>query len=223
MRRFTAEEDQTIIRTPAGRRPWTVDDEQELRGRIGYEPVHKIARALGRTPEAVRIRAVRLGLSQKWRGKYSARGVGRIFAVDSKTVNLWIAQGLMAGRKSRVRAGASRRWCVQHEAIEAFIAAHPTQYERRRIADPYWRRLADKAATDLVPVLVAARIVGCCEETIKRRIRRGMWPGERVRCGGGFAWMVRRSDLAAFAYLHPPVNLRYAKGHCGALGKAVTA
>lgn len=201
---------------------WTADEDQELRGRVGYESVPSIAKALKRTVNAVAVRVKRLGLTRQWRGQYCASGVGRIFAVDSKTVNLWIARGLMVGEQSQVNAGASRRWCIQHEAVASFIAAHPTQYERRRIVEPYWRELADRAhaRADLVSVLVASRIVGCADETIKRHIRLGRLRGERVRAGGGWAWMVRRSDLATFRYLHPPVRLEYARGRCGAIRKA---
>lgn len=197
---------------------WTADEDQELRGRVGYEPLAAIARSMKRTVHAVAVRVKRLGLTRAWRGQYNATAVGQLFGVDSKTVRLWIDSGLLAGKKSRVGAGRSFRWQIPHEAVESFIAAHPTQYERRRITDPYWRELADRAhaRADLVSVLVAARIVGCCDETIKRRIRRGLWHGEKVRVGGGFGWMVRRSDLAGFAYLHPPGV--HVKGRRGALG-----
>lgn len=202
------------------RRPWTVEQDQELRGLLGWQSLRAISRTLGRSETAIKIRAKRLGYSWHWKGAYTARGVGVIFAVDAKTVSIWIRDGLIEARKTG--RGRTHRWRIEHEAIEAFIRDGVPYYERRRITEPYWRNLADQAwqAFGLVSLTVAARRLGVCDETLKRRIRRGEWQAEQVVCGGGFAYMVRASDLERFQYLKEPVPMIYAKGHRGAIRKA---
>lgn len=204
------------------RRPWTEEQDQELRGMWGWQSPAVVARRVGRTVNAVQVRAQRLGLTDAWKGAYSSRGAGLIFAVDAKTVLIWMGHGWLKGRPSETGAGKHRRWRIEHEAIELFIRDYPMYYERRRITDSYWRELADKAAAkfNLVPLRLAAKKLGVCDETLKRRIRAGEWPAERVVCGGGWAYMVRREDLERFEYWHQPVPMVYAKGHSGAVRKA---
>lgn len=206
------------------RRPWTAQAEQELRGLWGWHAPPVVAQKLGRSLNSVNVKAKRLGLSCRWKGAYNARAVGRVFAVDSKTVGIWIRYGWLAAKQSKVGAGKNRRWRIEHEAIERFIRDYPMYYERRRITEPYWRDLADKAwaVFDLVPIHVAAKKLGVCDETLKRRIRRGEWQAEKYVVGGGYTWMVRTSDLARFEYIREPVEMVYAKGHMGAIRKAVT-
>ena len=203
------------------RRPWTDAAEQELRGLVGWQTEQEIARRLGRSVNAIRVKMKRLGLTREWKGAYTARDVGRIFRVDSASVRIWIDRGYLGGARSTVSCGSSRKWRIEHEEIEAFIRDHPEHYERRRITEPFWRRLADQSASsEWVSAKIAAVILGCCDETIKRRIRRGLWTARKVPCGGGFQWMVRRADLAGFRYWHPPVRLIYERGHRGAVRKA---
>ena len=203
------------------RRPWTEAEEQELRGLVGWHTEHQIAKLLRRSVDAIHVKTTRLGLSREWKGAYTARAVGSIFRVDTKTVTIWMERGYLRGARSTVSCGISRKWRIEHEAIEAFIRDHPEHYERRRITEPFWRRLADQAASsEWVSAKIAAVILGCCDETIKRRIRRGLWPAVQVPCGGGFQWMVRRADLASFGYWKPPIRMIYERGHSGAVGKA---
>lgn len=203
------------------RRPWTAAADAELRGLAGWHTEREIARKLGRSTTAILIRMKRLGLTREWKGAYTARGTGQIFGVDAKTVVIWIERGYLCGARSQVRCGTTRKWRIEHEAIEDFIRDYAVHYERRRITEPFWRRLADQAASsEWVSAKIAAVILGCCDETIKRRIRRGLWPAVQVPCGGGFQWMVRRADLASFGYWKPPIRMIYERGHSGAVGKA---
>jgi hypothetical protein len=209
------------------KRPWTEADEQELRGLVGWHAEDVIARKMGRSVNAIHVRINRLGLSRQFKGAYTAREVGRIFQVDAKTVShIWIRHGWLQGKRSTIKCGGRRKWWIEHEAIEAFMRAHPHQYERRRIIEPYWRKIADAAWSEsgLIALPVAAKKLRVCDETIKRRIRSGEWSAVRIPCGGGFQWFVKAEDLDRFRYWKAPVEgLIYQKGHAGAIGKRVVA
>lgn len=202
-------------------RRWTPADDAELRGRLGWDSPRTIARVLHRTVEAVHIRAVRLGLSQhpRW---LTARAVGDLFRVDAKTVRIWIDKDWLRAEQSEIRAGGhARKWRIEGDAIRDFIAQYPSYYERRRITDPYWRKLADEAAVQMaawVTVPQAARQLQVGKKTIARHIARGWLPAEQQAWSGGYRWLIPRSALASFERRRPRIEgLRYVKGRGGAL------
>ena len=189
---------------PNAGRPWSEADDAELRGRVGWQEPSQIAQELGRSAPAVITRLKRLGLRRDWKGRYSAHQVGAIFNYDEKSVRRWLKAGDLRGR--RLRSGASGyawRWEIQHEDIVRFIQRHPARYERRRITEPYWRKLADQAASDVLLTAQAARLLGVNRKTIVRHLQRGWLAAERIRFAGGWAWQIRRADLATFAPRRP--------------------
>lgn len=199
-------------------RPWTKKQEERLRGMWGWHDPSVVATKMRRTLNAVVLKAHRIGLSREWKGRYTSGGVGKIFGVDAKIVtHVWMAQGWLDGKQSKTRAAVSWRWEITHEAIEAFIREHPLRYDRCRIKDDYWRKLADDAArhVDTVSVVQAAAILHVGTKTIKRHLQRGWLPGEQVYWAGGWAWRIRREALAGFVLRHEPGL--HAKGRRGAL------
>lgn len=184
-------------------KPWTEAEDDELRGRIGYDPPAAIARDLHRTKYAVIVRSKRLGLSRKPRGmRYTARAVGEIFGTDGKMVtHVWIRNGWLTGQRSTMGAGRSRRWAIGYDDIEAFIRQHPDRYERRRITHPWWRRVADEVAAERTPtvgVVQAAHLLNVAEETVRRHCRRGWLDAKQIYWAGGSMWVIARAELANF-------------------------
>lgn len=198
---------------------WTETQVQELRGRWGWDPPSVVARAVGRSVVACKVKAKRLGIPAHGRyAIYSASQVGVIFSVDVKTVVGWIQKGWLVGRQHETGAGPNKRWHIHYDAIEAFIREHPAQYGRQRLAPgTWWRELADRTWRDRETVSIeqAARILGVRPSTLARHCQRGWLPAEREPWSGGFAWRIPRAALAGFTYRHPPGL--YGKGRRGAI------
>lgn len=170
--------------------PWSEADDELLATWWGLLPDATVARKLGRTPGACKIRATRqLGLARKDQF-YTVRAVARLFGVDDHRVRAWIDEGLLQAVRSTVRSGdGNLAWRIEHEWIEAFLREWPWRYDRRRIeAGTYWRNLADRvaAADPFVDVREAARILGVCVETVRRWVREGELEAERTPGAGGY-------------------------------------
>lgn len=134
----------------AYQRPWTRAEEQYLREHIGREPIADIARALDRTPTAVMLhrKRARIATQRESTGGMNASEVARILGVDVHAVtHELIAWGLLAARRVPfIRSGGhATMWLIEREALVDMLLDHPWQYDRTRIRDPFFRRVADQA------------------------------------------------------------------------------
>lgn len=120
---------------------WTREEEEYLTDHWGVQSDEWIRRKLGRSQEALRIRASRMGLCRH-DALLTCRDVGRIMGVDSKTAKTWGDRGLLTMRKSMaVRSGVHRCWHITDVDLERFVTEHPEAYDIRRIDRVGYRRL----------------------------------------------------------------------------------
>ncbi len=198
-----------IYKTPGHN--WSEGDDELLADSWGRISDKAVARRLGRTVDACKIRATRhLGLSRTM-NLYTAREVGRIFGVDSKAIIRWAEQGYLKARRSSVGAGKTRRWDVDDASIERLIQRHPWFYDRKRIDRfdyTHWRNLAEEAwrREPYLTAREAAARLGLNVETVRRHCRRG-WVKKayRVHWLGNDAgtWLIAESSIKSFEYKRP--------------------
>ena len=124
---------------------WTQDDIEILTERFGLITDTWLARVLGRTQKAIRVKARKLKL-YRTANFYTATDVARIFGLNHSHIVRWIGAGLLSARKINKGAGKGCPWVITQEAVEAFIQQYPRKYDHRRIdwvTNRYWRDLAN--------------------------------------------------------------------------------
>lgn len=194
--------DRPLAPAPQAKRRWTAADDDLIREQYGTGPTWRLARQLGRSEVAVRVRAKRLGINAAV-NVWSARQLADLFGVDSHVPERWRAAGLLTGRRS-IGAGPHRRWAFDGLAVERFIQDHPAAYNRRRIQPGYWRDLAEQTwqADPLLTVPEVAALHGVSPTVITAHIRRGRLAAERGH-GANQPWYVRRSAALTWTPLRP--------------------
>lgn len=186
--------------------PWTEEDDEYLADHWGNISDKAVARHLGRTVNACKIRATRQLHLSRCMQFLTSRAVAEIFSIDSHAVIEWIEKGWLQASRGPFRIGRHRVWRIQERDLERFIQRYPQHYDRTRIErGTYWRNLADKAwAKD--PWLTAeeaAAWVGVCTDTILRHCNRGWLAGEKVAGPANQGcWRIRQSELANFRRRH---------------------
>lgn len=94
------------------------------------------AHGFRRSPAAIMCRCRRLGLSRRYRGSLSATAAAEILGVDSKTVTLWILEGLIpAGRrgtKRLVQQGGDAH-AIQPADLRRFVVDHLARIDIRKV------------------------------------------------------------------------------------------
>ena len=114
---------------------WSPKDVEYLSANYHRTAVTKIARHLGRTRVAVRLKAKRL-LVRKHGEHYTVRSLCLALGEDHHKVDAWIDRGLLpAGRRHTERENDS--YLILEKDVRRFIIAHPTEINVRRV-DGVW-------------------------------------------------------------------------------------
>ena len=120
-------------------RPWSRKDEEYLEAHLHRTALRTIARRLGRSPTAVKLKAKRLGLRKHGEG-YTAYSLAQALGVDPH----WVLERIRAGklrashrRTERTEAQHGDSWLITEEAVVAFIKRNPYDLDLRK-ADPLW-------------------------------------------------------------------------------------
>lgn len=177
-------------------RSWTADDDDYIREWYGLRPDSQIARRLGRSINAVRIRAYLLR-RRKADFRWTARQVAEFFGIDEhKLIREWVRPGLIAARRDGLC------WVIDDASLERFVRRFPWHYDPRRIDpdDPLGAIAHRVHAADpwLTPAQVA-RLKGVSSDWVCRACRAGELPAERTKGTGGHSvWKIRRSDALAW-------------------------
>lgn len=117
---------------------WTEEDEAYLERNLHRKSLGDIARYLGRTKTAVRLKAKRLGVNKTQEG-YTMRGLLMGLGMTSHhRVHYWIEKGwIKATRRQSERSENVDIWLFTDGAIRDFIKNHPQEVDPRR-ADWLW-------------------------------------------------------------------------------------
>ena len=93
------------------RRPWTMEEEQELFARAGYEPVKAIAEKLKRSEQSVRFRLKGRAISARVTDGWSLRRIQQTLHVSHRRLQRLIGTGLLRVRDPRVSAISLAQFC----------------------------------------------------------------------------------------------------------------
>lgn len=119
--------------------PWSEGDARYLEANLYRSSVADIARHLGRTQTAVRLKAKRLGLSKSGEG-YTQRQLALGLGCDDHKVRRWVDAGWLRGSRrqtERCDAQGGDMWYFSDAAVRAFVRDHPNEVDPRR-ADWVW-------------------------------------------------------------------------------------
>jgi hypothetical protein len=120
-------------------RPWSVEDEADLEANFHHVSVKTLARTLGRSSTAVKLKAKRLGL-RKYDEGYTALSLAEALGVDPHWVLARIRSGkLRASRRHTERTAeqGGDSWLITDEAVVKFIRDHPYDIDLRKV-DSLW-------------------------------------------------------------------------------------
>ena len=165
------------IRHRGHRHAWTEADDRLLRERIGSMPHEDLAKKIGTNVAGLLLRSKRLGISRREARKVNADhlnayDVARILGVDQKAVtHQWIRWGMLKAERhqwlrahgtSRAGSGDTMQWTIRRQDVVEFLIDYPWQYDRERITDTFFRRVADEAWSrdPLYTTTEAAKILG---------------------------------------------------------------
>ncbi len=123
---------------PVTAAPWTPADVAFLETHVGSRSVAWIARKLGRTGNAVALKARQLAISLRdARDWYTADGVALAMGVDVHTVTRWIRLGYLQAGVTERRDGRPVLFSITPAAIRKFLQSHPTAYRLAKV-DQVW-------------------------------------------------------------------------------------
>lgn len=124
--------------------PWTAEEDAAVAAGIDVgKPLSSVRAAVnragaGRSVSAVAKRVHVLGLmwNRDW---WTASDVAKMFGVDQTVVARWIGQNLLAAERATgpsqigVTETAMKYWKIGQKAVVAFMAAHPEQWDHRKM------------------------------------------------------------------------------------------
>jgi hypothetical protein len=117
--------------------PWTREQIWLLEEHVYTWSWRRLAKALGRTVVAVKLKAKRLGLGKmSYREGWTQRHVARLLGVDDHKVARWVAQGWLDRRRrgtDRTPQQGGDAWLFAPDALRRFIVAHPAEIDLRRV------------------------------------------------------------------------------------------
>lgn len=120
-----------------GHARWNPQDDDVLREMIGKYKPNTIARKLHRSITAVRIRAIRLGLSYRNRdGWYTKKEACEILGVNHKRCQSWIDNGILKARcdgERQPQQNSLAMWHIDEQDLVAFIKKYPQELNGRNV------------------------------------------------------------------------------------------
>jgi len=99
------------------RRPWTREEDQELFGRAGYEPVKAIAKRLKRSEHSVRFRLKGRAISARVTDGWSLRRIQQTLHISHRRLQRLIGSGLLRVRDPRVSEISLAEFRLRHGGV----------------------------------------------------------------------------------------------------------
>lgn len=117
---------------------WSEEELEYLEKNVNRQSIKTIARALGRSVNAVKVKSARLHYKLRYRdGWYTKKEVAEICGVDHKKVQTWIERGDLKAtwhtpdRKPTKRGLAM--WHIEEKDLALFIKSHCQEMQGRNI------------------------------------------------------------------------------------------
>ena len=114
---------------------WTDEELDYLEHAHGRVGTAQIARHLGRTQTAVKLKMKRLGLRKSGEG-YTMRGLCAGLGCDHHKALKWIENGWLRGARrhsERLDVQGGDMWYFSDAAIRDLVRNHPTEVDQRRV------------------------------------------------------------------------------------------
>ena len=115
---------------------WSKEELDYIREVWGEKTIPEIARKLGRSIDAVKVKAFRMGFTgQKWYGEMmSARKVGELLGVDGHTVcDYWIPKCGLKGKPKRLGVSKETTTIIMFEDLLEWLETHQDLWDSRRV------------------------------------------------------------------------------------------
>jgi hypothetical protein len=219
--------DQVVVASEAEfgrvRRFWSEEEEQFLRENLARLTIEELAAALGRTPEAIKIRLIKLRVPAKSKtpGYLTGLQAAKALGMDVKSIILLRRYGQMPvdqlpGQRHIMRISQLRlyMWAINPDHWMYFKVARMRDLHLKRLV-----QLAQAKWPDAWWTLgQAERALGLQRGVLNSKLHRGRLRHELVRWGN---WWIRRSVALALVikpckYLRDGVNY-YTPRHDAAL------
>lgn len=139
VRKWAAEMGLARVKEPR----WSADDLAFLKDSLGVLTVKQIAKRLGRTETAVKVKAKRLHISVRLSDGYTLRGLCEGLGVDHHKVERWVDRGWLRGRRigtDRTKTQLGDIWQFTDRNIYELVRDHPGEIDPRRVE---WLWLVD--------------------------------------------------------------------------------
>ncbi len=120
-------------------RPWPIEEVSYLEGNFHHVSVKRLARKLGRSPTAVKLKAKRLGL-RKYDEGYTARSLAEALGVDPHWVLARIRSGKLRAHQrhtERTPDQGGDSWLITDDAVLDLLREHPYDIDLRKV-DSLW-------------------------------------------------------------------------------------
>ncbi len=138
-----------LTRPPAERRQWTAQEVDFLLEHAGSRLTAWIARELHRGETSVVMKLKHMRISQRFREGYTLRELELCFGVDHHSIDRWIREGKLIGRRRGTRRagpggrilaggqGPADAWFFTDEDLLRFARDHPTVFRLDKV-DQTW-------------------------------------------------------------------------------------
>jgi hypothetical protein len=120
--------------------PWTEEEVQYLEGFLHKVSLGDIAKHLGRTKTAVRLKAKRLGINKCYQEGYTMHGLCLGLGCNHHQAKRWLESGWLKGTRrktERVEPQGGDVWLFTDPAIREFVRRHPEEIDLRRV-EKHW-------------------------------------------------------------------------------------
>ncbi|MCP4427421.1 MAG: helix-turn-helix domain-containing protein [Chloroflexi bacterium] len=186
---------------------WSPEEEAFLRDNLGHLSTEEIARHLGRTPAAIKIRWTRKGYEapSKRSGEMVATQIGKRMGVCGKLIIRLVDRSVLPGRVVPggrnihvVREDDLRRWIVRPQNWIYFKAERINDLHLKRLVEYAQARWPDEWWT----TGQVAAYHGVNFRTVNKAIHDGRLPAVRWQ-----NWRILKSDAAAMSFVRGKGNV----------------
>ncbi|MDY6867466.1 MAG: hypothetical protein SVT56_06115 [Chloroflexota bacterium] len=193
---------------------WAPEEDRYLRENLGRKPLKQIAKELGRSVNALKVKFTRLGYNAptKISGWLTLNKASKVLGVDAHATKGWFLHGILPGRYAYVRSNDIVMIKLDDLKYWATRPQHWPYFDVNRMAPGYLRRLVEKAQArwgdEWLTTRQVADLLGLKDaKTVLMDIQHGYLPALQCPHIGGrdeatwAYWFIRKSD--ALVHHHP--------------------
>ena len=118
-------------------RPWTQEEDEKLRDLIPRKNIYEVSKTMGRSLNAVSVRAVRIGIHRRDRdGWYTQAETSEIMGVNDAWTRERIASGALRAtwhHGRRPGQSGSGSWHIDGKDLRAFLRRYPHELSGRNV------------------------------------------------------------------------------------------